>query len=472
MTDDIWRQDDDEPGTGGGRRQPGRYESEMNEFDDEEFGGPLFGDDSGGVSTAGARSSGDDTSGLSLTDTTGSMPHWTEEATGAVPTIEPAGEESGDDGLDVWSTFTTDSPVWKEGDSVDRPSGVVARKQAEQPADPTGELSWEDDPSGDTEVDDAALGDVVTGDSPTVAASSGDVDAVDAAMATTATDAVAGDEADAPREPARITIGTDPSGMPRRPEPSRRGGAPQRPPSAMAEPGVSDKRNLPLAAAVGVGLAAAFLLLVRWRPLGALVFVTVALALAGWEYFGKVSEKGYRPAIAPGLAAIVAAPLTAYWVGEAGLPLVVVLAFMASSTSFIGARGLESGPMPNMAITSLGITWIGIMGAYAALMLDWSNFGGGTPWGTDTLVITACGIVANDVGAYFVGSAFGRTPLRRWISPGKSVEGAIGGAVLTLLVMVIFSLQDTFDTWSEMSDVLWLGVVISIFSARVFAPLM
>jgi len=36
--------------------------------------------------------------------------------------------------------------------------------------------------------------------------------------------------------------------------------------------------------------------------------------------------------------------------------------------------------------------------------------------------------------------------------------------VLTLLVMVIFSLQDVFDTWSEVSDVLWLGVVISIFA--------
>jgi len=462
MTDDIWRHDE-EPGTGGGRRQPGRYESEMDEFDDEEFGGPLFGDDSGGVSTAGARSTGDDTSSLSLTDDTGSMPHWTEEATGAVPTIEPTADEGDDDGLDVWSTFTTDSPVWKEGDSVDQPSGVVARKQTELPADPTGELSWEDDPSGDADLPDTGVSDRVTGDAPTVSAPSGDVDTLDAAVATAATEAVTA-EADAPREPARITIGTDPSGMPRRPEPSRRGGAPQRPPSTMAEPGVSDKRNLPLAAAVGVALAAAFLLLVRWRPLGALIFVTVALALAGWEYFGKVSEKGYRPAIAPGLAAIVAAPLTAYWVGEGGLPLVVVFAFMASAMSFIGARGLESGPMPNMAITSLGITWIGIMGAYAALMLDWSNFGGGTPWGTDTLVITACGIVANDVGAYFVGSAFGRTPLRGWISPGKSVEGAIGGAVLTLLVMVIFSLQDTFDTWSEMSDVLWLGVVISIFA--------
>ena len=39
-----------------------------------------------------------------------------------------------------------------------------------------------------------------------------------------------------------------------------------------------------------------------------------------FEYFGKVTEKGYRPAVAPGLAACVAAPLVAYWVGERGPP--------------------------------------------------------------------------------------------------------------------------------------------------------
>jgi len=198
--------------------------------------------------------------------------------------------------------------------------------------------------------------------------------------------------------------------------------------------------------------------------LGALISVVVLLALAGFEYFGKVSENGHRPAIAPGLAAIVSAPLAAYWVGEGALPLVIVFSFMVGAMSFIGARSIESGPMPNMAITSLGITWIGIMGAYAALMLDWSNFGGGTPWGTDTLVITAIGIVANDVGAYFVGSAFGRTPLRGWISPAKSVEGFLGGTILTLLVMVILGLQDVFDTWSSMSHLLMLGIVISIFA--------
>jgi phosphatidate cytidylyltransferase len=78
--------------------------------------------------------------------------------------------------------------------------------------------------------------------------------------------------------------------------------------------------------------------------------------------------------------------------------------------------------------------------------------------------LLAIGVVANDVGAYFLGSAFGRTPLRGWISPGKSVEGALGGTVLTLLVMVIVGLQEWSDTWSSMSHLLLLGIVISIFA--------
>jgi phosphatidate cytidylyltransferase len=192
-----------------------------------------------------------------------------------------------------------------------------------------------------------------------------------------------------------------------------------------------------------------------------MAFVTLALGLASVEYFARVTDKGYRPVIAIGVAACVAAPLAAYWVGEQAIPMVLAFAFLAGAISFIAADSVEAGPMPNMAITMLGIVWIGVLGSYAALILAWSNFGEGTPWGTDTLVLIAIGVVANDVGAYFVGSAFGRTPLRPWISPNKSLEGLLGGTILTLLVMLIIGIQGYSDTWSSTSHLLMLGIVIS-----------
>lgn len=457
MSDDIWRDDNAEDQSAGGRR-PGRFEASMDEFGDDEFGGPLFGDDSGGVTNPDRPEASDDGEALSFgDDSTGPLPHWTEPPTGEMPKIDAVETSAGDnDDLDVWSTFTSESPVWKEGDSVDAPSGTLSTGDepapdadvAERPADPTGELSWEDDPIASEPAEPAGA----------------PID--DAFATTTTTEAISSDVP--PREPGRITIGTDPSGMPRRPEPARRGGAPQRPPAQGGQVAGGDKRNLPVAIATGAGLAAVFLGLTMFvGPLGALLFATVVLALAGIEYFGKVTEKGYRPAVAPGVTAIAAAPLAGYWVGETGVVMVVAFAFLAGALGFIGASSIESGPMPNMAITTLGVVWIGVLGAYVGMLLDFSNlsstlYADGTPWGTDTLVLLAVGVVANDVGAYFLGSAFGRTALRGWISPAKSVEGALGGTILTLLVMVIIGLQELSDTWSSMSHLLMLGIVISI----------
>ena len=106
--------------------------------------------------------------------------------------------------------------------------------------------------------------------------------------------------------------------------------------------------------------------------------------------------------------------------------------------------------MPNMAITTLGVVWIGFIGSFAALILRYSKGSGfpvadgflSTSIGTDTLCLLAIGVVANDIGALFLGSAAGKTPLRAWISPNKSVEGFIGGTVLTILAMVVVGLTD------------------------------
>ncbi len=46
--------------------------------------------------------------------------------------------ESPTDDLDVWSSFTAESPVWKG-------SAAASGNTGEQPVDTTGELTWHDD---------------------------------------------------------------------------------------------------------------------------------------------------------------------------------------------------------------------------------------------------------------------------------------------------------------------------------------
>ena len=74
----------------------------------------------------------------------------------------------------------------------------------------------------------------------------------------------------------------------------------------------------------------------------------------------------------------------------------------------------------------------------------------------------ALGVVANDVGALFIGSAVGRTPLRRWISPNKTAEGLIGGALFTISALMFVGISKSSDTWVSVPHLLALAIVISV----------
>ena len=411
MTDDAWRR----------RRE-----------EETDFGPPLFGDDESGSDGSGGISFGD--------SDTGPLPHWTDPPTGEIPrqlTGAAAASDPTDD-LDVWSSFSGSSqqPSWRDGAGAD-PSGGLD--------DITG-LSPVFEQEADAFVDPA----------PTVRDESAPVR----------------------REQGRITIGTDPtdgaasrpSSAGRRPRPgdaTARGRSGARPaPSTRTTTtkfaGGTSGRDMPTAIAVGLGVAAIFIGALKFEPWAVGVIVILVLGLAAVEYFDRVREKGYQPAFFPGIVACVAAPLAVYHYGTGALPLVVFLTFVAVALTFIGATSLESNPMPNMAITSLGITWIGVLGSFGAAIVALSNLGGGNSIGTDTLCLLAIGVVANDVGALFVGSAVGKTPLRHWISPSKSVEGFLGGTVLTLGAMFLVGVADQSTTWNSTGDLLLLGLVISI----------
>jgi len=282
------------------------------------------------------------------------------------------------------------------------------------------------------------------------------------------------------RREGRIVIGTDPTDERRRPVARDASGAQSRPVSRPASrstssargaqvtraqrssSGPSASRDLPTATAVGALLAAVFIASLMWRPAAVMLLIAVLIGVAAFEFFTQANVSGYRPSTVIGVVGCVAAPLCAYWSGDAALPLVLVFGFIATVVVFVGSDGIESGPVPNAAIMMLAMMWIGLMSSYAALILRLSTSSGPAfvNVGTDTLFIVVIGVIANDMAAYFTGSAMGRTPLRDWISPAKSIEGLIGGTVGTFFAVVLVGMQST--TWNSFGDWILLALVISV----------
>ena len=77
---------------------------------------------------------------------------------------------------------------------------------------------------------------------------------------------------------------------------------------------------------------------------------------------------------------------------------------------------------------------------------------------------------ANDTGAYCSGSLFGRHKLFPRISPGKSWEGSIGGAIIVLVVAFFIGRYETgLDSESGLTILQWMGlglVVVATLSSR------
>lgn len=443
MSDDMWRRTGDD-----------------HDDENDDFGELRFSDD--------------EPAPLSFGDTDSStLPHWTEPPTGEVPRLFPesstgsaprprpetssfgdtgrtddATDDDATDDVDVWGSYSGAAPR----PIPDRPAPTPVDSSGGRPRVRLGE------PSGGVRRDPSA---------PVRREPSGPLRRGDDTTASGPMIRRSADTADT-RRTGRVTItGDDTQGRPvtgSRPRPVTERGPRPRPdvrrPAPRGSAGGTAGRDMPSAVTAGLIIAAAFIGALMWKPVAVLAIVVLVCGLAAVEFFDKVTESGYSPAIIVGIAACIAAPLSAYWVGEGALPLVLTLALMASGATFVGAGGVSASPVPNIAITSLGVLWIGLMGSYAALIAGVSNVSGLGHAGTDTLFIMAVGVVANDVGALFVGSAAGRTPLREWISPNKTLEGFLGGGLATLVAVIVVSLQS--DTWNDISEALLLAIVIAI----------
>jgi phosphatidate cytidylyltransferase len=202
-----------------------------------------------------------------------------------------------------------------------------------------------------------------------------------------------------------------------------------RPDTAQAVP-----RNALVATTTGVALAA---LCVVGFLLGApatLALVTVVLTIAASEAFAALQRAGYRPATLIGVLTVPALSVGAYLDGPRAIPVVIAASALASALWFV-LKAKTTEVIADASATVLVIAWVGVLGSFAGLVLAPSIFPRrhGIAIILSVIVLTAL----YDIGAYAIGSWRGRHKLAPLISPGKTIEGAIGGSLLCLIAAVL-----------------------------------
>jgi phosphatidate cytidylyltransferase len=185
---------------------------------------------------------------------------------------------------------------------------------------------------------------------------------------------------------------------------------------------------------------------------GGLIF-TLGLIVLGaacmHELYGMYERA--RPVRLAGLVALAGLLLAALYgnqfqvllVAAAALPLVFGLT-MAQPRPSVAA----------IAVTLLGIYWIGFALAHAVLLR-------GLPHGLGIVLDVLVGTFLGDTGAYLGGRMFGRRPLAPEISPSKTVEGLLIGMLCAVLGVWI---AGRYQEWLPGTHALVLGLGVALFA--------
>lgn len=211
--------------------------------------------------------------------------------------------------------------------------------------------------------------------------------------------------------------------------------------------------------------------MLRWRIISALVILAVLLTLLAVDYqvgptgawltplllvlalaatqelLDLLGERGWRPvawtayagvglvllaACLPSTlqsarsAAPAASALPVADVAPFGWPLAALV--IALALVFVGELARYQRPgevLTSTAMSVFTVTYIGALMSFLAAL----RFLGGNQWGMAAVVMTVMVVKLSDVGQYAFGRLLGRNKLAPRVSPGKTIEGAVGGVV-------------------------------------------
>ena len=199
------------------------------------------------------------------------------------------------------------------------------------------------------------------------------------------------------------------------------------------------------------------------------IVVLLVILGANVEYYHFLKAKSVEVSIYPSLLFIIAWPLLLFFQvqGIQLLNFLLLLAFLTLLIYFLSEFKHIENSMTRIGLHVLGQFYLTVPLSLVLGILFLDSFGhinDGRLWFSYLICVTK----ASDVGGYFFGNLFGKRPLAPLISPKKTIEGAYGGLIFSVLASLAFYFLGLVVPkglfYIGLMEAIGLGVVMGIIS--------
>ena len=180
-------------------------------------------------------------------------------------------------------------------------------------------------------------------------------------------------------------------------------------------------RNVPVATAVGVTLAALVLVTLYTATALFVALVVLAVVVAVYEVCAVLGGRGIDVPTVPLMAGGAVMVVAAYVDGTDALTVALVLTIIAMAAARLAGPATDRLGR-DMVVGAFVAVYVPLLAAAAVLMADADD-------GADRVVVFILAVVLSDTGGFAAGVRFGRHPMAPSVSPKKSWEGLAGSVV-------------------------------------------
>ena len=198
------------------------------------------------------------------------------------------------------------------------------------------------------------------------------------------------------------------------------------------------------------------------------LFLGTMLLLAGvgtWEFLTMASLKPIPTRRVAGVGLALAFPALLYWSGSSAVFVTLLTAAVVGVAVNQLVTGGARESISAVSVTLFAAVYVGLLFGHFVLVREIAREMPGAPYWTGAAFLAIpIGLTwTNDTAAYAIGKRWGRRRLAPQISPGKSLEGALGALLVTVAVAV--PLLWIVDRWVGVFtavDGFALGVLVGV----------